>query len=85
MAEPIIGLLSVFFISSTGFLLRTYGVANLLSVHSFKQFHLISVREVIFHSWRVFLVHSRLLLFWSHVTYLTLKNDFLALKLTSLL
>ena len=50
IAGAIIGLLLVFFISLR-FLLRTYDVtttSNLLFVHSFMQFHLKCVREVIF-------------------------------------
>ena len=84
----IIGLLLDFFlfISSSRFLLRPYDVtttSNLLFVHSFMQFQLNCVRDVIFRSWwSEFFCSFAWLIFWSHLTYLTLKNDFLTLKLT---
>ena len=54
LAEAIIGLFWVFFISSTRFLLQQYDVtktSNLLFVHSVIQFQLKCVRDVIFHSY----------------------------------
>ena len=66
----------------------TYDVtttSNLLLVHSFMQFQLNCVRYVIFHSfWSEFFCSFAWFSFWSRVAYLTLKNDFLALKLTFL-
>ena len=55
IAEAIIGLLLVFFlfISSSRFLLWPYDfttTSNLLFVHSFMQFQVNCVRDVIFHS-----------------------------------
>ena len=79
-------LLCFFFISSSRFLLRPYDVttiSNLLFVHSFIQFQLKCVCDVFFAlSGASFFVHSRGWTFGHTLTYLTLKNDFLTLKLT---
>ena len=82
IAGAIIGLLLFFFISSSWFLLRPYDVNA--TICSFV--HAISTE---LHVWRHFsLLVERVfcscawLNFSSHLTYLTLKNDFLTLKLT---
>ena len=69
---------ALFFISSSRFLLRPYDVtttSNLLFVHLFMQFHLKCVRDFIFVE-RVFFYSIAWFNFWSHLTYLTHKNDF---------
>ena len=53
-----------------------------LFVHSFMQFQLNCMCGVIFRSyWSEFFCSCSWLNFWSHLIYLTLKNDFLNLKL----
>ena len=88
IAEAVIGLLFVLFIYlSSRFLLRPYDfttTSNILFVQSFMQFKLNCARNVIFHAVDIFFCSFAWLKFWSHVTYLTLKNDFLTLKLTGL-
>ena len=71
-----------FFISSSWFLLRPYDVtatfcsfvhAISTELHVWRHFSLLVERVFCSFAW---------LNFWSHLTYLTLKNDFLTLKLT---
>ena len=76
------------FISSSRFLLRPYGVtttSNLILFIRSCNFNWIACMTSFFTliGWRFFLSYAWLS-FWSHVTYLTLKNDFLTLKLTLL-
>ena len=74
----------MFFISSSRVSLRPYDVTICFYVLSFMQIRLNFAREVFFRFyWSEFFLFIRVKeFFWSYVTLLTLKNDFLSLKLT---
>ena len=84
IAGAIIGLILVFFKFRHDFF-YDHMTSQPLFIHSFMQFQLKCVRDVIFALNGASFVFTRVIKFWLHLTYLTLKNDFLTLKLTFIL